>query len=70
MKTIEVSVVDLIKLKVGLENFVYEDRNSCDCCMYCGEQYGNARLIEERGGKLKHDADCPVLIVQDMSTGL
>lgn len=70
METIEVSKNDVKKLTNLLETFVHEDRNSCDYCVHCGMEYGNALLLEKQGKKLTHESDCPILIIQDMATGL
>lgn len=70
MKTIEVSKKDLALVLAVFDCFTEEDHNSCDLCMFCGKSYGNAALMTRRGEKLTHKKDCPVLVAQDMSTGL
>jgi len=55
-----------------LVNFVAENyQNSADYCIHCGTTYGNIeRSYIEKGKKPPHKKSCPVLIAQDVLTGI
>jgi hypothetical protein len=54
-----------------LDGYIVEDHHSCDHCVYCDERYGNVRSkYHSQGKKEPHKSFCPVLIAQDVMTGI
>lgn len=70
METIDIRKSDLKILLECFDSFVEEDYYSCDYCKWCGMEYGNAALMIKQGKKLTHNAECPYLVAQDLSTGI
>jgi hypothetical protein len=70
METINIRKCDLEILIDGFSDWAREDRSSRDYCRFCGKIYGNVTLMEKRGDRITHNKDCPVLVAQDLSTGL
>ncbi len=70
MDTINVRKSDLQILIDGYDFWLAEDRHSSDYCTFCDKQYGNISLMRERGERITHNKDCPVLVAQVLSTGL
>jgi len=54
-----------------LENYVSQDRNTGgDYCSQCGKHYGNVQYYWEEGKREPHNPNCPVLVAQDVMTGI
>ena len=70
MDTLTLRKKDLEILLGVFDEFIEVDHQSCDCCKFCDHKYGNATLLKERGERLLHKQDCPVLVAQDVGTGL
>ena len=70
METINIRKSDLEILIEGFSDWVREDSSSRDYCRFCGKLYGNVSLMKKRGERIGHSNDCPVLVAQDLSTGL
>lgn len=54
------------------ENYIVQDSiNGADYCRHCGKTYGNVSLLYLQAGKKEpHERWCPVLVAQDVMTGM